>query len=152
MARAYLFDPSTHTVRERFWVAHGEGSGWASVDVVSNTPGTHASSAGAFETGQVYEGRHGLSLRLLGLEPGINDEAYARSIVLHGAPYASPWSIATNLGRLGRSEGCLVLDPEVIDGVVEELGTGSLVYVHASLDARAPRPTTLDRPFSARAR
>lgn len=135
--RGHLWDPEASRVVESFFVAHGERSGWASVETVSNEPGSYRSSAGAFRAGELYRGRHGLSRRLEGLEPGSNDQAFARAIVIHGAPYADGSSIIANFGRLGRSEGCLALPPDVAPRVVALLERGALVYVHAPRALRA---------------
>jgi len=114
---------------ESFLVAHGRGSdpahtGW--VSRLSNDPGSHASSGGAFVTGDYYVGGHGRSMRLNGLEP-INSNAAARAIVVHAAWYVSP-AIARATGKLGRSEGCFAVAPSDLDLVLERLGPGRLLY------------------------
>jgi len=71
----------------------------------SNETGSLMTSLGAFVTGGTYSGRNGYSLRLRGMDPGVNNRAEARAIVLHGAPCVSE-EVAHELGRLGRSSGC----------------------------------------------
>lgn len=127
--RAHLYDRETGD-DEAFFVTHGSGSGWAWVATVSNVPESHQSSAGALRAGEIYQGAHGRSLRLEGLEPGVNDAAMARDIVIHGADYAAPESILWNYGRLGRSSGCLAFSPEVAQRVIDRLAGGGLVYVY----------------------
>ena len=112
-----------------FLVAHGRGSdpahsGWLSR--FSNEPGSNASSAGAYHTGDAYVGQHGRSRRLIGLDPS-NSNAEARAIVIHGAVYVGQSVIAMQ-GKLGRSEGCLALAPTDIDRVMDLLGPGRLIY------------------------
>jgi hypothetical protein len=111
-------------------VAHGRGSdpshsGW--LERFSNAPGSAASSAGAYVTGETYEGKHGHSRRLIGLDPQ-NSNAEARAIVIHSAWYVGPDMVRTT-GKLGRSEGCLAVAPADLDLVLTRLGAGSLIYV-----------------------
>jgi hypothetical protein len=113
----------------RHLVAHGRGSdpahtGW--VQKLSNVPGSHASSAGAYVTGDAYQGAHGRSMRLEGLDP-LNSNAEARAIVVHAAWYVSP-DMARNTGMIGRSEGCFAMSNSSRDAVMERLGAGRLIY------------------------
>lgn len=111
-------------------VSHGRGSdpghsGW--VERFSNEPGSNASSAGGYRTGDYYSGRHGASQRLIGLEPQ-NNNAEARAIVIHGAWYVSPGMVRDH-GKLGRSEGCFAFDENgSLDEVLARLGPGRLLY------------------------
>lgn len=114
---------------ESFLVAHGRGSdpahtGW--VSRLSNDPGSHASSGGAFMTGGYYIGGHGRSMRLEGLEAA-NSNAAARAIVVHAAWYVSS-EIARSTGKLGRSEGCFAVSPASLERVLERLGPGRLLF------------------------
>lgn len=125
--RLYLIDFETGSA-EALLVAHGQGSdpdhdGVA--DAFSNLPGSRMSSLGAFVTGDTYYGRHGLSLRLHGLEPD-NDNAFARAIVIHGADYVSPSRTV-----LGRSWGCPALETAVADRVINTIAEGTFVYAVA---------------------
>jgi hypothetical protein len=92
-------------------VAHGRGSGADLAQSFSNTAGSYQSSLGLFLTAETYHGQNGYSLRLDGLEPGVNDHARARAIVMHGAPYVDI-DLAHRQGRLGRSLGC----PAIAEG------------------------------------
>ena len=110
-------------------VAHGKGSdpehsGW--VQNFSNVPGSLATSSGAYLVGESYIGKYGLSRRLTGLEPD-NDQAEARAIVIHPAWYVSE-AIATEQGKLGRSQGCFAFSESDIAQVLWQLPTGSLIY------------------------
>jgi hypothetical protein len=99
------------------------------VEHVSNVEGSHQSSIGAFAAAEVYEGSHGPTLRLHGLEPGVNDDALARAIVLHSADYVSWRSIYDNGGRLGRSLGCPAVPHSERARLLDALHDGGLVYV-----------------------
>lgn len=117
-------------------VAHGRGTGDDQARRFSNRPGSLQSSLGTFVTGSVYHGKHGLALRLRGLDPGLNDRAEARAIVMHGAPYVSE-AVAAKLGRLGRSQGCPALNPAVAARVIELIRDGTVLFAyHPSRDVR----------------
>jgi hypothetical protein len=112
-----------------YLVAHGRGSdpehsGW--LRRFSNAPGSEATSNGAFRTAQTYEGKHGLSRRVTGLDPS-NNNAEPRDIVIHAASYVS-LAILAATGKLGRSEGCFALAPDKRDEVLARLGEGRLLY------------------------
>ena len=126
--RFYILDVDSGRSRALL-VAHGRGSdpdhsGW--VERFSNSPGSAASSAGAYVTGDAYYGRHGLSRRLIGLDPE-NCNAEARAIVIHAAPYVNP-QIIRERGKLGRSEGCFAFDATELDYVMGSLGPGRMIY------------------------
>lgn len=128
LPRFYLLDVETGA-RESFLVAHGKGSdpahsGW--LRRFSNDPGSEASSAGAYLAGALYEGQHGQSRRLIGLDPS-NSNAEARAIVIHGARYVSP-QMAQLQGKVGRSQGCLAVSLDDIDRVLQRLAPGTLIY------------------------
>lgn len=114
--RLYVIDPVQKKVLLSSIVAHGSNSGLRYAETVSNQNNSLQSSAGFFVTKQTYDGKNGYSLRLQGLQKGINDLAYDRAIVVHGARYVDPdWAKQT--GWVGRSQGC----PAVPVGVHKEL-------------------------------
>jgi len=78
-------------------------------------------------TGSTYQGKNGYSLRLRGVEPGVNDHAEARAIVMHGAPYVDE-EVSRKLGRLGRSLGCPALRPAIARPVIDEIKDHTLLY------------------------
>jgi len=127
--RLWLIDPRSGRVERSELVAHGRGSGDLLATRFSNTPGSYRSSLGLFVTGETYTGRHGRSLRLHGLEPGVNDAAYERALVIHGAWYATE-SHAARFGRLGRSQGCPAVAPEVAPAVLDALADGAALFVY----------------------
>jgi len=102
--RLFIFDLSTHKLLFRELVAHGKGSGGDIANFFSNSPGSLATSLGLYVTADTYEGGNGYSLRLRGLEEGINDMAWDRAIVMHGASYVSEEAVKA-LGRAGQHRG-----------------------------------------------
>lgn len=118
--------------RKIFWeyVAHGVGSGGEYAERWSNKDGSLASSLGLFVTRGTYTGRRGYSLRLIGLDPQFNDQAFRRSIVVHGAHYMTPKFQASHDGFFGQSHGCPALDEAVASEVIDYIAKGSLVFAH----------------------
>jgi hypothetical protein len=127
--RLWVLDLAGSRVLARELVAHGRATGDDLARSFSNRPGSLQSSLGTFLTGSVYHGRHGLSLRLRGLDPGVNDRAEARAIVIHGAPYVSAEAVA-QLGRLGRSQGCPALSPTAAPRVIQLIRDGTIVFAY----------------------
>jgi hypothetical protein len=125
--RLWVFDLDQNKLLFREVVAHGQGSGENMASRFSNVDGTHASSLGLFRTADTYQGHNGYSLRMQGLEPGTNDAAMARAIVMHGAAYVNPQA-AQKQGRLGRSWGCPALRPEVAKKVIDSLRNGQMIF------------------------
>jgi hypothetical protein len=125
--RLWVLDLASGKVLFNELVAHGRRTGENQARAFSNTPGSHQSSLGAFVTGATYSGKHGLSLRLRGLEPGINDRAEERAIVMHAADYVSE-DIIQQQGRLGRSQGCPAVRPAIAAGLINSIRDGTLVF------------------------
>jgi hypothetical protein len=80
-------------------------------------------------TADPYVGGNGYSLRLRGLEEGVNDMAWDRLIVLHGAAYVSKAAVQA-LGRLGRSWGCPAVRKEIARRLIDTLRGGSPVFAY----------------------
>ena len=110
-------------------VAHGRNSGDLYATRFSNRPESHQSSLGLYLTEGTYIGKNGYSLRLNGLEKGINDNALARAIVIHGAAYADP-SVCRGGRRLGRSWGCPALPPALNRPIIDTIKGGSVLYIY----------------------
>ncbi|HEV7669320.1 MAG TPA: murein L,D-transpeptidase catalytic domain family protein [Thermoanaerobaculia bacterium] len=127
--RLWVLDRATGKVLWHELVAHGKGTGENYATAFSNQEGSLQSSLGLFLTENTYEGNNGYSLRLRGLEPGVNDRAQERAIVIHGAPYVSAEFVREH-GRLGRSWGCPALRPEVAHQVIDKIQGGSLVFAY----------------------
>ena len=127
--RFFLLDTNTGRV-SRHLVAHGRGSDPAHTGFLqrfSNQPGSEASSNGAYVTGDYYPGHYGRAMRVKGLDAS-NSNAEARAIVVHSAWYAEPIVLATNDGRLGRSEGCFAMSHSSLQEVLARLGPGRFLY------------------------
>lgn len=127
--RLFVFDLSTRKILFRELVAHGRNSGGNRTSFFSNSPGSLATSLGLFVTEDTYMGGNGYSLRLRGLEEGVNDMALDRAIVMHGASYVSRAAI-TALGRLGRSWGCPAVRKEVAKKIINTVRGGSAVFAY----------------------
>lgn len=128
--RLWVIDRAGGRVLFHRLVAHGRGSGENYATRFSNREGSRQSSLGLFLTEETYIGSNGYSLRLRGLESGINDRARQRTIVIHGAWYVTP-EFARQHGRLGRSWGCPALHPEIARAVIDRIRDGSLLFVYA---------------------
>ena len=128
--RLWVLDMQRGEVLFHELVAHGQGSGDKYATRFSNQPDSHQSSLGLFLTGDTYEGGNGYSLRLRGLEEGVNDLAESRYIVMHGAWYVSP-EHARRHGRIGRSWGCPALPKESARTVIETIRDGSFVFSYS---------------------
>lgn len=127
--RLYIIDVRNHKLLFNTWVAHGKNTGELYAKKFSNIPESNQSSPGFYVTGETYTGKHGLSLQLHGLEPGVNDKALERAIVIHGADYVSE-AFIRNTGRLGRSLGCPAVSNELAEPVIESIKGGSLLFVY----------------------
>ena len=125
--RLWVFDLESNKLLFREVVAHGQGTGENMARAFSNRDGSHQSSLGLFRTEGTYQGGNGYSLRMQGLEPGTNDAAMARAIVMHGAPYVNTQT-ASKQGRLGRSWGCPALRPEIAHQVIDSLKNGQMIF------------------------
>jgi len=128
--RFYLIDIYTKKVLYQDYVAHGKNTGGLMAKNFSNTVNSYKSSLGFYKTAETYVGKHGLSLRLDGLEKGINDQARQRAIVMHAADYAEEKFI-NNYGRLGRSFGCPALPTKNYSKIINLIKNGTLLFIYA---------------------
>ncbi|PPV06212.1 murein L,D-transpeptidase catalytic domain family protein [Xanthomonas bromi] len=127
--RLWVFDLDKQRLLFKEWVAHGRNTGENLAAKFSNNDGSFQSSLGAFTAQESYTGQNGYSLRLKGLEPGFNDHARDRAIVIHGAPYVSE-AIIRSQGRLGRSLGCPAVRPAVAKQLIDTLREGAFVFAY----------------------
>lgn len=126
--RLWVVDLATGEVLAHEYVAHGAGSGGVWATVFSNVAGSNRSSLGTFVTaGRSYRGVRGLSLRLRGLEPGINDRAWERALVIHGTPGVS--EARARAGRMGRTQGCPAVSPAAARQIIPLIEGGTVVYI-----------------------
>ncbi|WP_458526956.1 murein L,D-transpeptidase catalytic domain family protein [Onishia taeanensis] len=127
--RLWVFDLKQKELLFKELVSHGQGTGEEFARTFSNTPDSHQSSLGLFRTKQSYTGSNGYSLRLQGLEPGVNDLAFERAIVMHGADYVSEDFIEAN-GRLGRSWGCPAVPSDVARPLIDSLQDEQYLFAY----------------------
>ena len=127
--RMWVYDLRTHALLFDELVSHGRGSGKTNATAFSNDPSSNKTSLGLFRTGETYVGHNGYSLRLDGLEPGVNDRARERAIVVHGAPYVNAATAKAN-GYLGRSLGCPAVRPEVAHALIDAIKGGGLLFAY----------------------
>lgn len=127
--RFWLVDLKLKKLLREEFVAHGRESGDGQATRFSNEIGSLQSSLGLFRAGEAYSGQHGYSMRLHGLEPGFNDRALERNIVVHGADYVSE-SFISQWNRLGRSWGCPALPVRSVRSVIDTLKEGAYLFAY----------------------
>ncbi len=128
--RLLVVDMKNQKVLFNTWVAHGQRSGGEMATSFSNDRQSLKSSLGVFVTADIYSGKHGESLRVEGLEPGVNDNAYKRNVVFHSAWYASR-DVAKERGMLGRSWGCMAVSQDTIKPLIDTIKGKTLVVAYA---------------------
>ncbi len=129
--RLFVIDLESKKLIVNTLTAHGRNSGDNQASHFSNLAESFQSSLGFYVTGETYIGKHGYSLRLEGKDVSFNDNAYARSIVVHGADYVTE-EFARLHGRLGRSQGCPALPPNMSKQVIDQIKGGSCLFIFAS--------------------
>lgn len=128
--RMYIIDMNRCKILFHTYVAHGQNSGLEYASRFSNEPESLTSSLGFYVTSGTYMGKHGYSLQLRGLEKGINDKAFARDIVIHGADYVSEDLIRAQ-GYLGRSWGCPAVSEKLNRSIIDKIKNGSCIFIYA---------------------
>ncbi|MCR6719313.1 MAG: murein L,D-transpeptidase catalytic domain family protein [Chitinophagaceae bacterium] len=121
--RMYIIDVENEELVIQTHVAHGRNSGGEYARKFSNQPESHQSSLGFYVTKNTYFGEHGLSLRVEGVEKGINDKAYRRAIVIHGATYIGE-------GHMGRSYGCPAVPQHESKKIIQTIKNGSCMFIY----------------------
>lgn len=127
--RLWVVDLKKQKVLLSTWVAHGKNSGQGVPTSFSNNTRSLKSSLGVFLTSSTYTGKHGRSLRIQGLERGVNDNAYRRDIVFHGASYAGA-KTARSRKMLGRSWGCMAVGEDTIQPLINIIKDKTLVVAY----------------------
>lgn len=128
--RLYIIDMDKQAILLQTFVAHGRNSGLLFAEQFSNLVGSFQSSLGFYITGKPYQGKHGKSLVLKGMEVGINDKAEQRAIVLHGAEYANEGFVKQQ-GYLGRSLGCPAVPNNQVKTIIQAIQGASCLFVYA---------------------
>ncbi len=127
--RLYILDLKNYKLLFNTLVAHGKNTGREWAMYFSNQPASYKSSPGFYITGETYHGNNGYSLKLNGIERGINDKAYNRAIVMHGAEYVSA-DLANVQGYIGRSEGCPAIPEQLSRPVINTIKEGSCLFIY----------------------
>ncbi len=128
--RMYIIDLKKRKLVEQSLVAHGRNTGQLMATDFSNVAESFQSSLGFYVTSETYQGKHGLSLRLDGMEKQINDNARSRAIVIHGAEYATE-SFCKFTGYLGRSYGCPAIPQNVSKSIINTIRNGSCLFIYS---------------------
>ena len=121
--RLYIIDMTNDTIIANTFVAHGHNSGGEYATRFSNKLSSKQSSLGFYITKNTYRGENGLSLRMEGLEPGFNDKAYRRAIVMHGADYIGN-------GSAGRSYGCPAVPKKECKEIINTIKNGTCLFIY----------------------
>ena len=127
--RFYLIDLANRALIYHTYTSHGVNTGEDMALAFSNKEGSRQSSLGFYLTAETYEGKHGTSLKLDGVERGFNHRARKRYIVIHSADYVTESFINEN-GRLGRSWGCPALPPDLTQSIIEQIKEGSVLFIY----------------------
>ncbi len=129
--RFYVLDMKAEKLLYETHVSHGVNTGDLTADNFSNRLNSRKSSLGFFLTNETYLGKNGYSLRLDGLESGINNNARKRAIVIHGADYAKSDFIGKT-GRLGRSWGCPALPADLSKEIIDTIKDGTVIFANGN--------------------
>ncbi len=127
--RLYIIDLKNYKLLFNTWVAHGRNSGREMATSFSNQQSSYKSSPGFYVTKETYNGSHGYSLKLEGVEKGINDNAYDRAIVVHGADYVNP-SLISAQGFIGRSLGCPAVPVTMAKPIINTIRNGTCLFIY----------------------
>lgn len=144
--RLYVIDVNAGEIIFNTYVAHGKNSGAGMANSFSNATNSNKSSLGFMLTGETYVGSKGYSLRLDGMEPGINDNVRNRAVVMHGSAYVDA-SRASNGVMMGRSFGCPALSWGDHRQVIDEIKGGSVFFVYGNDMMYSQRSKILNAAF-----
>lgn len=131
--RLWVFDLKTKKLLFNTYVSHGLNSGISSSQYFSNKNNSKATSMGVYKTDQPYYGRHGLSLKLDGLDRGFNDNAASRAVVMHGGWYVED-NFIKRYGRAGRSWGCPAIPDHISKSLINTIKGSSLFVAYYPSD------------------
>jgi len=127
--RLYIIDVANGELITNTYVAHGKNSGGEYATKFSNTPESLQSSLGFYITSNTYIGAHGLSLRVNGVDPGYNDKALERSIVIHGAAYVDDARAKAGI-FMGRSWGCPAVPAKESTNIITTIKNGTCLFIY----------------------
>lgn len=140
--RIYIIDLQMRKVLMRSLCSHGGNSGEMYAHSFSNDISSHMTSLGFYIAAETYTGKNGYSLKLDGLEPGFNDNARERAVVIHGADYAE-YSFLQGNSYLGRSQGCPALPRGNNDKIINLMKNGSCLFIYAPNNSYLKKSTFL---------
>jgi len=127
--RLFIIDLKNYKVLFNTLVAHGRNTGRELATSFSNQSTSYKSSPGFYITRETYSGSNGYSLKLEGIEKGINDNAFERGIVIHGAEYVSE-AFANAQGYIGRSQGCPAVPVQVTNRIINTIKNGTCLFIY----------------------
>lgn len=127
--RLFVVNLKTKQIIAKSLVAHGRNSGELYANKFSNSAESFESSLGFYVANDTYDGKHGYSLRLDGMEAGFNDNARDRGVVVHGADYVS-YNFIHSTGKLGRSQGCPALPMSNYQQIISLIQGGSCFFIY----------------------
>lgn len=127
--RLYILDIKNYRLLFNTLVSHGKNSGREFASYFSNQHSSYMSSPGFYITRETYDGKNGYSLKLEGVEHGINHNAYERGIVVHGAEYVSE-SFVNAQGYIGRSQGCPAVPVKDCNAVINQIRNGTCLFIY----------------------
>ncbi|OYY99886.1 MAG: hypothetical protein B7Y37_12815 [Sphingobacteriia bacterium 28-36-52] len=143
--RLFIIDINKMELVLQTLVAHGRNSGTLFAKNFSNTNESYQSSLGFYITGNIYRGKHGMSLQLSGIESGINDHAKQRAIVIHGADYVSN-NLIKKQGYIGRSLGCPAVPQNEVKEIIQTIKGASLLYIYAPSNYYSKKSKLINEP------
>lgn len=126
--RLYVIDMNNYKLLQNTYVAHGKNSGLDMATKFSNIMESNQSSLGFYKTTNTYQGKHGLSLRMQGLDKGFNDRAFDRAIVVHGSNYIGDHRL--NSSYMGRSFGCPAVPQAQVNKLVNTIKDGTILFIY----------------------
>lgn len=141
--RLFIIDLEVQRILFRTYVAHGQRSGTVYAKLFSNKPESHQSSPGFYLTAGTYNGGNGYSMQLIGLDKGINDKAFQRAIVMHGAPYVHE-GLVKSQGYIGRSHGCPAVSEKLNKPIIETIKNGTVLFIYPGTRDYARKSTVLN--------
>lgn len=141
--RLYIIDMENRELITNTYVAHGKNSGAEYASRFSNKNESLQSSLGFYITANTYIGKHGLSLRLKGVDPGFNDKAMQRTIVIHGAAYVDPARARAGM-YMGRSWGCPAVPQRESTEIIRTIQGGTCLFVYHPSDHYLKNSTILN--------
>jgi hypothetical protein len=127
--RLFILDLKNYKVLFNTLVAHGRNTGREVATFFSNQNSSFMSSPGFYITRETYEGKNGFSLKLEGMERGINDNAFERGIVIHGADYVCD-AFVNAQGYIGRSQGCPAVPVQVSRPIINTIKDGTCLFIY----------------------